>query len=331
MSRKALIIAITFIGLQLPLLSVAEGTAKENWPGQAEFVKRVVATGQYNTAEVNAILAGAVHKQAVLDIYKRTAESKPWYTYRPIFMTDQRLQEGLVFWRENQQAITEASRESAVEEEIIVAIIGIETYYGRILGNYRVLDTLTTLGFHFKRRQEFFSKELLEYLLLSKEENLPLTEIKGSYAGAMGLGQFMPSSYRAYAVDADGDGRRDLWGSKADAIASVANYFKVHKWRHGEQVAVPAKRTEAAESLRMKLGKPASTLAEYASKGYVGETELAADTAVNLIVLEQEKGHDYWLSLHNFYVITRYNRSPMYAMVVKQLSEQLAAARKAGK
>lgn len=330
--RITKILAVTsMLGLLVSSLSIAETVSSEGHPGQAEFIDRVVATGQYSAAEVNAILAEAEHKQSILDIYKRPAESKPWFTYHPIFITQQRLDEGLVFWRENQQAISAASSESGVEEEIIVAIIGVETYYGRILGNYRVIDALTTLGFYFPRRQEFFSKELLEYLLLTKEESLPLTEVKGSYAGAMGLGQFMPSSYRAYAVDADGDGRRDLWGSRPDAIASVANYFKAHHWRQGELIAVPATRASTADKVKTKLGKPASSLADYASKGYVSETELAMETPANLIVLEQEKGHDYWLTFHNFYVITRYNRSPMYAMVVKQLSEQLRAVRAAGK
>ncbi len=331
MSITKILAVTSMLGLLVSSLSIAETIPGEGHPGQAEFVDRVVATGQYSAAEVNAILAEAEHKQSILDIYKRPAESKPWFTYRPIFITKQRLDEGLVFWRENQQAISAASSESGVEEEIIVAIIGVETYYGRILGNYRVIDALTTLGFYFPRRQEFFSKELLEYLLLTKEESLPLTEVKGSYAGAMGLGQFMPSSYRAYAVDADGDGRRDLWGSRPDAIASVANYFKAHHWRQGELIAVPAKRANTADKLKTKLGKPVSTLADYASKGYVSEIELAMETPANLVVLEQEEGHDYWLAFHNFYVITRYNRSPMYAMVVKQLSEQLRAARAAGK
>lgn len=330
MRNSALIVVISLLWMQFSSFSKAESAVATSHPGQAEFVSRVVATGQYTAAEVNSILAEAKHKQSILDMYKRPAESKPWFSYRPIFMTEQRLAEGLVFWRENQAAISQAATRSAVEEEIIVAIIGVETYYGRILGNYRVLDALTTLGFYFPRRQEFFSKELLEYLLLTKEENLPLKEVKGSYAGAMGLGQFMPSSYRAYAVDADGDGRRDLWGSRADAIASVANYFKAHHWRKGELIAVPAQQAEGAEVLKSKLGKPASTLAAYASQGYTSAAGLAAQTPANIIALEQEDGHDYWLTFHNFYVITRYNRSPMYAMVVKQLSEQLRAARAAG-
>jgi membrane-bound lytic murein transglycosylase B len=301
--------------------------AQEKHPGQDQLVEKIVATGQYNTAEVEKILAAAVYKQKILDIYKRTAESKPWYTYRPIFMTDQRVSEGLAFWQENQQAISDAAEKSGVDEEVIVAIIGVETFYGRILGNYRVLDALMTLAFYHPRRQEFFSKELLEYLLLSQEEGLLLYEIKGSYAGAMGLGQFMPSSYRAYAVDGDADGRRDLWGSRPDAIASVANYFNAHHWRKGELIALPAKQAEGAKAIKSKLGKPSSTVAAYQSLGYTAVGEIAGDTAANLIALEQEDGHDYWLTFHNFYVITRYNRSPMYAMVVKQLSEELRAGR----
>jgi len=301
--------------------------AQKKHPGQDELVEKIVATGQYNTSEVEKILAAAVYKQKILDIYKRTAESKPWYTYEPIFMTDQRVSEGLAFWRDNQQAISDAAKKSGVDEEIIVAIIGVETFYGRILGNYRVLDALMTLAFYHPTRQGFFSKELLEYLLLSQEENLLLYEIKGSYAGAMGLGQFMPSSYRAYAVDGDADGRRDLWGSRADAIASVANYFNAHHWRKGELIALPAVQADGDAEIKSKLGKPASTVAAYKARGFSVAAEIAADTPANLIVLEQKAGNDYWLTFHNFYVITRYNRSPMYAMVVKQLSEELRTGR----
>jgi len=307
----------------------SNAVAQKKHPGQDELVERVVATGQYNKAEVEKILGEAVYKQKILDIYTRTAESKSWYTYRPIFMTDQRVSEGLEFWRDNDKAIREAAEKSGVDEEIIVAVIGVETYYGRILGNYRVLDALMTLAFYHPTRKTFFSKELVEYLLLSQEEHLKLYEIKGSYAGAMGLGQFMPSSYRAYALDGDGDGRRDLWGSRVDAIASVANYFDAHHWRKAELIALPATPETATPAVKSKLGKPASTVAAYQAEGYSVVGEIAGDTAANLIVLEQEKGNDYWLTFHNFYVITRYNRSRMYAMVVKQLSEELRAGRDA--
>lgn len=299
--------------------------AQEKHPGQDELIQKIVATGQYSKAEVEEILAAAVYKQKILDIYQRTAESKPWYTYRPIFMTDQRVSEGLAFWQENSQAISIAAEKTGVDEEIIVAIIGVETYYGRILGNYRVLDALMTLAFYHPTRQGFFSKELLEYLLLSQEEQLLLYEIKGSYAGAMGLGQFMPSSYRAYAVDGDADGRRDLWGSRTDAIASVANYLHAHHWRKGELIALPAVQADGATEIKSKLGKPESSVSAYKSLGYAVSGEIAGDTPANLISLEQESSKDYWITFYNFYVITRYNRSPMYAMVVKQLSEELRA------
>ncbi|MCF6262634.1 MAG: lytic murein transglycosylase B [Xanthomonadales bacterium] len=325
MNKTVLIISMLVLGFYC-----SNVIAEKKHPGQDELVARIVATGQYNKAEVEEILGAAVYKQKILDIYTRTAESKPWYTYRPIFMTDQRVSEGLEFWNDNQKAISDAAEKSGVDEEIIVAVIGVETYYGRILGNYRVLDALMTLAFYHPTRKTFFSKELVEYLLLSQEEHLALYEIKGSYAGAMGLGQFMPSSYRAYALDGDGDGRRDLWGSRIDAIASVANYFNAHHWRKGELIALPAQPTAtAAPKKKSKMGKPASTVAAYQAEGYSAVGEVAGNTAANLIVLEQKTGNDYWLTFHNFYVITRYNRSRMYAMVVKQLSEKLRAGRDA--
>jgi len=255
----------------------------------------------------------------------RPAEGKPWHEYRPIFMTDQRIDEGLKFWREHAELLNAAEQTYQVPAEIIVAIIGVETFYGRITGKHRVIDALATLAFHYPPRAKFFRSELEQYLLLGREEQLPLAEITGSYAGAMGIGQFISSSYRHYAVDGARDGKRDLWGSRADAIASVANYFKQHKWRLGEPVIARAQRSASAKALNERPKKPKWTVAELRDWGYQPAEPVGEDQLATIVRLQHEDGYRDYLGYHNFYVITRYNRSPLYAMAVHQLSQALLA------
>ena len=293
-------------------------------PGQEEFIRQAVQEHGLDASKVAAFLDNAEYKQSIIDAMTRPAEAKPWHDYRPIFLTQKRIRQGVEFWRDHKDTIAAAASRYGVEEEIIVAIIGVETSYGRITGSYRVIDALATLGFYYPKRAEFFSAELLHFFQLAEEENLPMLEVLGSYAGAMGLGQFIPSSYRAYAVDFDGDGSRDLWSSTEDAIGSVANYFHQHKWRAGEQIVLPAVRHKDAKTLPEMGRKPESTTGELASAGYLTESAPQPDTPVSLLELEQEDGMEYWLTLHNFYVITRYNRSPLYAMAVYQLSREIA-------
>jgi len=210
-------------------------------PGTDEFVQRAVSEYGLQEGEVRALLAQAEYKQSIIDAISRPAEGKPWHQYRKIFLTDKRIDEGVEFWNENRELIATASKQFGVDEEIIVAIIGVETFYGRITGGYRTIDALVTLGFYYPKnlssdRSPFFSSELMHYIQLAAEEGLPAAEITGSYAGAMGMGQFMPSSYREYAVDFDGDGSRDLWRSTPDVVGSVANYLHRHGWQPGQPV-----------------------------------------------------------------------------------------------
>ena len=293
-------------------------------PDQDEFVQKAVDEFGLNAAEVIAMLDNAEYKQSIIDAMTRPAEAKPWHDYRPIFLTDKRISEGVDFWREHKETIAAASEKYGVDEAIIVSIIGVETFYGRITGSYRVLDALATLGFYYPARAKFFSGELLHFFKLAAEEKLPMDEVLGSYAGAMGMGQFIPSSYRAYAVDFSGNGQRDLWNSTEDAIGSVANYFHQHKWRAGEGIVLPAVRHKDAKSLPEMGRKPETTSGELASAGYLTEMAPPPDTPVSLLELEQEDGLEYWRTLHNFYVITRYNRSPLYAMAVYQLSQEIS-------
>lgn len=317
-----------FLLLALLTLSSASCGAQDH-PGAEEFARKAAEEHQLDEAEVLALLQDARFKQSIVDAISRPAESKPWYLYRPIFLTPERIEGGIAFWREHAGRIAAAAEKYQVDPAYIVAIIGVETYYGRITGSYRVLDALATLAFHYpdtgNDRSAFFSSELMNFILLGQEEEVPIQEVTGSYAGAMGLGQFMPSSYREYAVDLDGDGRRDLWSSLDDVIGSVANYLHVHGWKYGEPVVAPlAVRVDADESLVAKRDfKPAHTVAALREAGYTPAEEIAGDAEGVVVRLDEEGAQSYWLAFDNFYVITRYNRSPLYAMAVHELSEEI--------
>jgi membrane-bound lytic murein transglycosylase B len=214
---------------------------------------------------------------------------------------------------------------------VITAIVGVETRYGRNTGRHRVLDALVTLAFGYPKRAPFFRKELEQYLLMVREEGLDARALNGSYAGAMGRSQFMPSSFRAYAVDFDGDGRRDLWSSDADAIGSIANYFVRNGWRPGEGVVLPADGVDSRHQRFLAAGlKPSFTLGELAAAGVRVAGGLPADTPCSLFDLDEESGPAHWAGLQNFYAITRYNRSELYAMAVYQLSREIARLQAAG-
>ena len=289
---------------------------------QKQFVDLMVKEHQFSREEVESTLAKANKNQAILASIAKPWEAKPWYQYYPIFLTEKRLKKGVKFWQSHQQTLARAELESGVPAEIIVAIIGVETFYGTYQGKYSVLDALVTLGFHYPSRATFFRSELAQLFLLAKEENFDITALKGSYAGAMGWGQFIPSSYRHYAVDFNGDGVRDLLNSPADAIGSVANYFKMHGWKPGQPVTVSAIIADDVErSVANKKLKPRLTVAELKNKGYLPSRPIEVDQVATAMLLQGDGGEEAWLGLHNFYVISRYNHSKLYAMAVYQLSE----------
>ena len=297
--------------------------------GAKEFAAKAAAEYDLDQEEVLVLLGNARFKQSIVDAMTRPAEAKPWYQYRPIFITEKRIEGGIEFWRENEALIRQASETYGVDPQIIVAIIGVETFYGGNTGSYRVLDALTTLSFYYptsiRDRSEFFSKELVNFFLLGDEEGLPLEDVTGSYAGAMGLGQFIPSSYREYAVDMDGDGRRDLWSSMPDVIGSVANYLHRHGWELGKPVTYPAiLSADADRSLVTKKDFKAKTaVSVLAEAGIEPSQPVSAERLAAVGALEEEDGDRYFMTFKNFYVITRYNRSPLYAMAVYELSEAI--------
>lgn len=312
-----------FIGTQAALAADYQGEKV------AEFVREMTQDYGFASEQLVELLAQAERKQVILEAISRPAERvKPWKEYRPIFITDSRVAQGVDFWRENEAALARAEKEYGVPAEVVVAIIGVETFYGRNTGSYRVIDALSTLGFDYPPRQPFFRQQLKEFLLLAREEQVDPLKLTGSYAGAMGLPQFMPSSFRAYAVDFDNDGHIDIWKNPVDAIGSAANYFKQHGWVAGEPVVARAtvKGEQHEQGLTEGL-EPVKNAAQLRELGWQTEAEIADDTAVTAFRLDGAEGDEYWVGLPNFYVITRYNRSVMYAMAVHQLAAQLAEAR----
>jgi len=327
---KSIQFLIALLVLVVHAAAVAEEKVTVNLE-QAEvvsFVDEMVRDHEFDRDSLRSVLAGAEIKQSILDAIARPAEKTlTWDDYRKIFITDKRIKAGAEFWRENQKTLTRISESSGVPEEILVGIIGVETYYGRITGNYRVLDALSTLAFKYPPRAKFFRKELQQYLLLVREEEMEAGEATGSYAGAMGRPQFMPSSFRAYAVDSTGDGKRDIWNNWADVAGSVANYFNEHGWKSGQAVATQATLGELWRGPKPEPKntlKAADTVNSLSAKGVMFATDLPDDSKTQLLAYEGPDGAEYWVGFHNFFVITRYNRSVMYALAVHQLGQEVA-------
>lgn len=299
----------------------------------AQFVSAMAARHGYDAGALQALFRDARSSSKIINAISRPAEALPWHRYRGIFLKPDRIRQGLQFWRENQAQLDRVAARYGVPAEMVTAIIGVETKYGRNTGGFRVLDALATLAFDYPKRARFFAKELEHYLLLTREQSLDPRLPTGSYAGAMGIPQFIPSSYRAYAVDFDGDGLADIWENPADAIGSVGNYFKEHGWRQGGAVAVPAAVAGGDGSAALTAGlKPTLTMADMTALGIAPEAGSAAPAAsakVKLLQLENKNGHEYWLAFHNFYVITRYNHSALYAMAVHQLAGAIKALHEA--
>lgn len=298
----------------------------EDEPQLRPFIADMVRKHHFEQSQLEQWFQQVAIQPAILERIAKPAEAKPWHAYRKIFLTEARIQNGLAFWHEHANVLGMVQDRYGVPPEIIVGILGVETGYGQNTGGFRVLDALATLAFEYPKRADFFRKELEEFLLLCREEGTDPLQPKGSYAGAMGLPQFMPSSFRHFAADFDGDQRRDIWSNPADAIASVANYFSAHGWHRGETVAMAA--AVQGDGYRQLLDsdlKPRHRLAQLQAAGVLAPPELAQDTPAKLLALEQVEGYDYWLGLHNFYVITRYNHSPLYAMAVHELGQAIKA------
>lgn len=292
------------------------------------FINEMVEQHGFDRAYLDAKFASAKRLDNVLESIAKPAEKElTWKQYRPIFVTDNRSNKGRKFIKEHRAILERAEKKYGVPVEIIAAIIGVETYYGKHTGKYTVFDSLTTLGFDYPKRSKFFRSELKQFLLLSKEENIDVDTMTGSYAGAMGMPQFISSSYRHYAVDFDGDGKRDLWNSTEDVIGSVANYFSEHGWKPGASVTHRVSVANKSVVRKKNTLKPYATIAQLEKQGVKAVADLGTkfdhDQLASLLKFEGKRGDEYWLGLKNFYVITRYNHSELYAMAVFQLSEKL--------
>ena len=296
-------------------------------PSVQEFMREVETRHGLDRAWLREVFRDARRQQSVLDAFSRPAEAKPWHAYREIFITRARVRRGIEFARKHRDLLERVRARFGVPPEIVAAIIGVETFYGQYTGGFRVIDALSTLAFFAPRRSDFFRRELEEFLLMLDEEGRSAADVMGSYAGAIGVPQFIPSSFREYAVDFDGDGRRDLGGSVDDAAGSVGSYLDRHGWRPGEPVTIgvtpldPARADELAGELRPKLAW--RELEEAGLSAGRGTAPPAPDTPVALVRLDGAAGPEYWAGFRNFYVITRYNRSALYAMAVHQLAVEI--------
>jgi membrane-bound lytic murein transglycosylase B len=310
-------------------VTAPESTGYASNPHVQVFIDEMVARHGFSKQELEEVFSQAHRSDDILALMSKPAEKRlQWFNYRKIFLTQSRIEGGVAFWNKNAAILEQAEKAYGVDAQVIVAIIGVETRYGGNTGSHRVLDALSTLAFDYPPRSEFFRDELEQYLLLARADHIDLLTTKGSYAGAMGYGQFIPSSYQHYAVDFDQDGKRDLWNSPMDIVGSVANYLHLHGWEPGAKVTIRANVTGARyESVIAKGLKPETSVKKLRTEGITPSKPLPDDTLAALISLDQENGPEYWLGLNNFYVITRYNHSPLYAMAVYQLSEEIRLAR----
>jgi membrane-bound lytic murein transglycosylase B len=336
------LLAVAFIGLApaacsspSPAAEGARAPAFSESPAVREFIAEMQARHGFDAARLTRRFASIRSNPAVLQAIRPAAVpelQRSWQRYRARFLNEQRFSQGLRFWQTHNIALVRAEAIYGVPREIIVAIIGVETEYGRNTGKFGVLEALATLAFDYPPRALFFRGELEQFLLMARESGVPPSNYKGSYAGASGIPQFMPSSQRSYAVDFDGDGRIDLSGSASDAIGSVAHFLNTHGWQSGEPVAVPARVNGDALVFIAAGIKPSFTLREMLEQGlspcFPDETDRFADAPAALIdLVTPDQPTEYWIGFGNFYVITRYNRSSFYAMSVFQLAEALRKAR----
>ena len=302
------------------------------YPAATRLIDKLVREEGFDREYLEGVFARVERQQWIVDFVNRpkgkksTRPTGAWTRYRAKFVTRDNISKGVGFWGRYDSVLRRAEAKYGVPPEYVVAIIGVETRYGGYMGKHRVIDALASLAFDFPRRAEFFTGELEAYLIMARNEGFDPFQPRGSYAGAMGLGQFMPSSFHNWAVDFNGDGKRDLWNPE-DAIGSVANYFASHGWRQGEPVVVRARSTGGGAG-PMKTGFDSSYSLETLSRnGFSATAAIDGGEPVSLIKLDAKGGYEYWLGLKNFYVITRYNHSSYYAMAVHQLAQAVRGRR----
>ena len=336
LKTKIMYLCLAFVSVLFVTPSVFakdESPSLNSNPIIKKFIDQMVKKDKFDRKELVAMFDKVKTHSEIIDKMNRPAEAWPWHRYRNIFLKQQRIDQGVEFWNENEALLNEAEKELGVDAQVIVGILGVETRFGRRMGDFRVVDALTTITVDYPRRSKYFKKELRHVLLLAREEKIDPLGMMGSYAGAMGKAQFMPSSYRAYAIDYNNDGRRDLTGSTADAVGSIATYLKKHGWKFRQPIT--ARATVSGDKHKkyvVKGMKPKVKIADIGKFGVTTKAIFPSTAKASLIELEQKEGDkdvkEYWLGMNNFYAITRYNHSNLYAMAVYQLSEEIKAARK---
>lgn len=306
--------------------AAAESVASSGFNGNTNvqnFIRYEAAKGRFTAAELQNFFDGVVYKGNIINIIYRPSTSRPWYEFRTGNASAAKFSNGRQFYAANRAVLDDVARRYGVPAELIVAIIGIETNYGQNTGSFRVADALSTLGFDYPRRAEFFQNELSELLLIAKEEHEDVFDFKGSYAGAMGMPQFMPSSFRKWAVDYDGDGHRDIWNNIGDVAASVANYMKQHGWKTGGKMIVPVTLniTPQLQAIIDENTALTRTVADFKALGVVPQSDVADHEKAILYRLETSPGvYEYYLGLNNFYSVWKYNNSRMYVTAVRDIA-----------
>lgn len=304
------------------LLNACATTSYSQRPQVQQYIQQVAQQNNFDPNKLTQLFNNVKPDKRVLASMTKPSEAMPWYAYRPIFLTQKRIQQGVLFWQQHATTLAYASKEYGVAPEIIVAILGVETVYGRGEGGYSALDSLATLAFDYPPRANYFRGELTQFLLLTREIPIDPLAVRASYAGALGAPQFMPSSYRHYAVAYNLDHYPNLFSNSDDYIVSVARYFQMNGWQAGGSVTVPARVVGQAHDELVQHGyNPKLTLTQLSQLGIYPARYLPNSTRASLVSLQTHSGEQYWLGLHNFYVITRYNSSPLYAMAVYQLSQ----------
>lgn len=311
--------------------SAAHAVDFRRYPALLELADKMVSEDGYPRAQLEAVLGEAAIDRSVIRAMDRQYEALPWYEYRKRFINDERVRKGVAYWNEHEAVLRRAAREYGVPPAVVVALIGVETHFGTHLGGRRVLDSLVTLTAEYPRRSAYFSGELRVFLNTTRAENIAPESVTGSFAGAIGIPQFMPTSYREYAVDFNRNGRRDLVNESEDAIGSVGNYLKRHGWSGGQAIFTPltGPLSAAAAALVSKRAKPTLTAAQLAESGVtVDTTGAGASAKMALLRLREEQGYRHFIGFGNFYAITRYNPSVNYAMAVVELSRRISRERR---
>jgi membrane-bound lytic murein transglycosylase B len=314
---------------------IASAASASLTPEIAEFIEELAVNHHFDRRQLRRWFSQARFQSGVLNAIEHPGTARPWHEYRASHVNEARIRGGLDYWQRHAKTLARASVEYGVPEEIIVATLGVETYYGKLTGNHNAFDTLVTLAFAYPPRAGLFRSELEQFLLLTRELRIDPLRCQGSYAGALGVPQFLPSSFRRYAVDFDNDGKRDLW-NHSDAIGSIANYYKTFGWQPGEPVAVAVEQQAEppGDEFRLLLERgisPHTTVAAIKNAGVIPAQLVSDDAPASVFAAETETGTRYWIGFNNFYVITRYNRSVNYALAVHELAQELRRARHAGR